>query len=548
MSKRCMKAPDSLIYCNPETGEKLDLMPSIIAGAEAMANLNPPTAGPSDAGSTSSEEELSGDLTGVTQAGDDPNLVYTLDLTDPKAAAVTLNVDGTYTVDTAGLQVGSCCVGYTVTDGNGLTAESEICWEVLDNQAPTIPDGQGIPDLTNNEGDTIDLPIDKAVDVDGTVVSVTATGLPPGVIVSPGNPFALIGSPDAGSSLGGPASTGVYDVVLTYTDDDGATVECPFTWTITVETFNFVEEGGDDSDISDVIEDVIANGGTIVINGVVLTDPSMQDIQDVITNAGGTITSTDDFAWTGAPDIPVCVNVETACGLKNALEPSDTFADTVTEISNDGNGGGVWHLIYPSMTIEMTFTQTSAGSTQGIVELQNQNRQVGIGGFLGTPLDPPAKTAVEYDVSIEIINRREINGCINGYDIFGQVFLMETLDTTAEFNDAFLFNPGDFITQNGQTFVRNETNGTAGEVFFMWKTDDIGAAEGTATNLTGGADRPVLGDGPFDISLTLSDPVRFDLRVIERVPVQIIKCGDTFISAEGADGNSYAEGDVTETI
>lgn len=123
--------------------------------------IAPPTTEDIDIGSISAGGILSGDLAGVSTPGDDPNLTYAIDTADPKSSTITLNLDGTFSVDTTGLSVQTCSVEYTITDGNGLTSTSTINWEVIPNTVVAADDGpvdafQGQPvviDFLGNDSD-----------------------------------------------------------------------------------------------------------------------------------------------------------------------------------------------------------------------------------------------------------------------------------------------------------------------------------------------------------------------------------------------------------
>src|SRR5207248_4352041 len=57
---------------------------------------------------------------------------------------------------------------------------------------------------------------------------LTAAGLPPGLTISSGG--VISGTLDRSASQGGPNSDGVYSVVVTATDTQGATATQSFSW------------------------------------------------------------------------------------------------------------------------------------------------------------------------------------------------------------------------------------------------------------------------------------------------------------------------------
>ena len=105
--------------------------------------------------------------------------------------------------------------------------------ESTPNQPPEIIPGQQLPPQTNVENQPI-TPVptaQKFLDPDGDALTYSATGLPAGLSINPAT-GEITGTPAVGSTASSP-----YNVIVTATDPSGASVDCPFTWTITDSTF-----------------------------------------------------------------------------------------------------------------------------------------------------------------------------------------------------------------------------------------------------------------------------------------------------------------------
>ena len=92
------------------------------------------------------------------------------------------------------------------------------------NSPPAIVPGADLPNQPGMQGSPIP-PIETAAkftDADGTIVAYQMTGAPDGVSINP----------VTGQITGTPTEIGVFNVVVRAIDDAGASVDCPFVWTI----------------------------------------------------------------------------------------------------------------------------------------------------------------------------------------------------------------------------------------------------------------------------------------------------------------------------
>ena len=160
---------------------------------------------------------------------------------------------------------------------------------------------------------------------------------------------------------------------------------------------------------------------------------------------------------------------------------------------------------------------------------------------------------VEYDMTWRIENRRAAGQCLNAYDLWFQMRLFEVEGSEFTVDDLFIYATANGMlqtTNGGQTtFAQTRTAVTpTGSSYMFHKSDNaIAANEGWGSDpLVGGVDRPIIGDGPFAMNLRVKESVTFQFRPIERLPVEITKCGGNFVSAIGHDGTAFIESEVVE--
>ncbi|KPM75254.1 VCBS domain-containing protein, partial [Cobetia sp. UCD-24C] len=315
-------------------------------------------------------DEVTPSVTAVNSTGDTDGLsnAELLGMLSVDADAIIDGVsnDGTlnWTFDSANLPEAfdhlaldeTLVLDYTVqvTDSEGATAEQVVTITITGtNDAPVLVAGEQPADQTDNDGDPI-TPFsvaDAFTDIDNdAVLSFSADNLPDGIEIDPtSGEISGTLSPDA--SIGGDNDDGTYTVILTATDENGATVTTSFTWTVAnvaPEAFDNVadlEEGvatGDTSTatgnvLDDAQPDADTDGGNdsdaLIVSGIGAgTNAGTASAVDTdVTGTYGSITVAEDGSYTYTldntnPDV-------------QALAVGESLNETFTYQISDGQGG-----------------------------------------------------------------------------------------------------------------------------------------------------------------------------------------------------------------
>jgi VCBS repeat-containing protein len=257
----------------------------------------------------------------------------------------------TYTLDNANPGVQALDDGenltdvftYTLRDGDGDTDTSRLTVTVVGvNDAPisTPLDNQDHPDSTVIPG--LDLSGNFTDPDISDTLDFTATGLPSGLFIDATSGI-ISGTITSNASQGGPSSNGLYTVTITATDDNGASTNQSFIWTInnpgliaTNNTANVSEETLL-SDSGNLLTDDDGNGVDIDLdgdplaviaiahNGITSSNPAQASngtYGSLTWNSNGTYTYT----------------LDNANPIVQALNDGETLTDQFTYSVSDGQG------------------------------------------------------------------------------------------------------------------------------------------------------------------------------------------------------------------
>lgn len=230
-------------------------------------------------------------------------------------------------------QSGVFSVTVTANDGNGGTVSDDFTLNIAPaaptNQAPVL---SGTP-LTSPQNATVGVAFSTSTaqaftDPDGGPLTFTAGNLPTGVSINP----------TTGVISGAPTVSGGFNVIVTATDPQGASVATGFTLNVAPAA-------------------PVNQSPTVVGSGI--TDPQSGTVGVVFTsNVSGAFTDPDGNPLTfTATSLPAGVGISSGGIISGTPSQSGSFGVTVT--ANDGNGGTV------SDTFTLTISPASSTTTPG---------------------------------------------------------------------------------------------------------------------------------------------------------------------------------------
>ena len=189
---------------------------------------NPAPTAQNDAATTDEDTAFTSTVAPNDSDPDGDTLTYSV-VTDAANGTLALNPDGSYNYTPNQDFNGEDRFTYQVDDGEGGTSTATVVITII--SVNDTPETTGISEQSGNDADSI-TPFDitgSFSDVDGDVLTYTATGLPTGLSLDP-KTGVISGTIDPSASVGG--DKGVYNVIVTATDPDGATVTDSFDFSV----------------------------------------------------------------------------------------------------------------------------------------------------------------------------------------------------------------------------------------------------------------------------------------------------------------------------
>jgi large repetitive protein len=296
---------------------------------------------------------------------------------------VVINPDGTVTFTPAPNFNGPTTITYTISDGNGGFSTATV--NITVSAVNDLPVATPIAPQNENDSDVINLPVaGNFSDVDGDPLTFTATGLPPGLSISPAG--VISGTIDKAASQGGPNGDGIYSVTVTASDGKGGTVSTTFTYTVGNPPPVAGNDTATTNEDTPVTVAVLAND----------TDPDGDPLTVVSATApNGTVVIDPDGTVTYTPN------------------PNFNGTDTITYTISDGNGGTSTAIV--TVTVAAT---NDAPTIDAPIPAQSENDGTLVvlpiaGNFTDLDGDPLTFTATGLPLGLTISPAGVISGTID---------------------------------------------------------------------------------------------------------------------------------------
>ena len=230
------------------------------------------------------DSDLDGDPLSVTAASA-PN------------GTVTINTDGTITYtpnpDFNGIDV----ITYTISDGNGGTSTATLTVTVTPvNDTPVATQ---ILAQANLDGAIISLSVaPNFSDVDANPLTFSATGLPTGLTINPVT-GVISGTIDNSASI---SNGGVYSVIVTVSDGQGAAVTRSFSWAVTNPSPSAANDFAQTPEDTPVTVAILANDNDPDADPLIISAISALNGR-VVVNSNGTVTYTPNEGFFGTDTV-----------------------------------------------------------------------------------------------------------------------------------------------------------------------------------------------------------------------------------------------------
>jgi VCBS repeat-containing protein len=182
---------------------------------------------------------LDGSASGGTPDSDPDGDPLTITTATASNGTVTIGANGAITYTPNADFNGTDTIVYTISDGNGGTAQAEVTVTVT--AANDAPSTTPIPDRLRNDGDTVSFNAASFFsDVDGNTLTYSATGLPPGLAI---DPVTGVISGTIAANASGPGGATVYTITVTANDGNGGQSSITYLNTVV----NIAPQANDDS-------------------------------------------------------------------------------------------------------------------------------------------------------------------------------------------------------------------------------------------------------------------------------------------------------------
>jgi large repetitive protein len=264
---------------------------------------NPPPVATNDNATTNEDAPVN---VPVLSNDSDPDVdpLTVISATAPNGSVV-INANGTVTYTPDANFNGTDTITYTISDGNGGTSTATVTVTVnAVNDAPVVD--TPLSAQTGVDSAPVSFPVaGNFSDLDNDTLSFAATGLPPGLSISPSG--VISGTLTPGASQGGPNADGIYTVSVTASDGNGGTVTTTFTYTVTNPAPTAANDNATTPEDTPVTIPVLANDSDPDGDPLTVTSATSPN-GTVVINPDGTITFTPAPNFNGTTTITYAIS------------------------------------------------------------------------------------------------------------------------------------------------------------------------------------------------------------------------------------------------
>jgi large repetitive protein len=264
---------------------------------------NPPPVATNDNATTNEDTPVTVPVL-ANDSDPDSDPLTVISATAPNGSVV-INANGTVTYTPNANFNGTDTVTYTISDGNGGTSTATVTVTInAVNDVPVVD--TPLPAQSGVDSAPVSFPAaGNFSDLDNNTLSFTATGLPPGLSISPTG--VISGTLTPGASQGGPNADGIYTVSVTASDGNGGTVTTTFTYTVTNPAPTATNDNATTPEDTPVTILVLANDSDPDGDPLTVTSATSPN-GTVVINPDGTITFTPAPNFNGATTITYAIS------------------------------------------------------------------------------------------------------------------------------------------------------------------------------------------------------------------------------------------------